>query len=617
MANEQQTQSSSRRGGPLGGGPMGHGFEKAKDFRKTIQRLMGRVAQYRLHLLGVVVCALVSTAFTIIGPRMLGRATTAIFTGLMAKIGGTGGIDFAFVGNILLGLLGLYGASALFAFVQGLLMTGVANRVGYALRRDIAHKLNRLPLQYFESRSIGDTLSRITNDVDALGQGLNQGVAQIITSAATIAGVLWMMLGINVWMTLAALLMLPLSAMIIGVVMKRSQRYFHDQQQHLGRLNGQIEEVFGGLLVIKAFNRQRDVSETFDAVNTELHDSAWRAQAYAGLMHPAMNFIGNLGYVVVAIMGGYLSMRRVIEVGDIQAFIQYVRNFTQPIAQLAQIGNMLQSMAAAAERAFELLDEPEETQAGDPLPNDGVVGDVAFSGVRFGYDAQKPVIKNFTAQIRPGQKIAIVGPTGAGKTTLVKLLMRFYDVDEGSIAIDGRDIRAYERNGLRGLFAMVLQDTWLFHGTIMENIRYGRLDATDEEVVAAARAAYAHHFIQTLPGGYNMVVNEETTNLSQGQKQLLTIARAILADNPILILDEATSSVDTRTEQRIQQAMDNLMRGRTSFIIAHRLSTIKNADLILVIDEGDIAEQGTHEALLAKGGLYAALYQSQFEPAEA
>ncbi len=617
MANEQKREPSKMRGMGPGGGPMRHGFEKAKDFKGTIKKLMARMTEYRWALAAVVACAILSTAFNIIGPTVLGQATTTIFTGLVAKISGTGGIDFAAIGRILLILLSLYGVSAGFSFVQGVVMTGVSNRVTYRIRRDISDKINRLPLKYFESRTYGETLSRVTNDVDTLGQSLNQSLTQLITSIATIIGVFIMMLRINVWMTLLVLCMLPLSALFIGAVMKRSQKYFRAQQSNLAKVNGQVEEIYGGLNIVKAFNKQESVIETFDQINDELYQSAWRSQAFSGMMHPVMNFIGNLGYVAVAILGGFLSMRGIISVGDIQAFIQYVRNFTQPIAQIAQVGNMMQSMAAAAERAFEFLGEEEEPQQVDnPVPVDNIDGNVSFAHVRFGYDAEQPVIHDFSANIHRGQKIAIVGPTGAGKTTIVKLLMRFYDVDGGSIAVDGHDLRMFERNDLRQIFGMVLQDTWLFNGTVMENIRYGRLDATDEEVIEAAKAAHVHHFILTQPEGYNMVINEETTNLSQGQKQLLTIARTILADNRVLILDEATSSVDTRTEQQIQNAMDNLMKGRTSFVIAHRLSTIKNADLILVINDGDIIEQGTHDELLAKGGFYADLYQSQFETVE-
>ena len=615
MQNNQRRPSGSRPMGP--GGPMGHGFEKAKDFRGTIKKLLGRLAQFKVQLAGVFFCAILSTVFTIVGPTILGNATTTIFNGLVAKISGTGGIDLAAIGRILLSVLVLYGISSLFSFVQGYLMAGVSNRATYGLRRDISEKLNRLPLKFFESRTHGEILSRVTNDIDTLGQGLSQSLTQLVTSAATIIGVFIMMLRINVWMTLLVLLMLPLSTLIIGFVMKRSQKYFRAQQQNLGLVNGQVEEVYGGLNIVKAFNKQDSVSKTFDSINAQLYDSAWRSQAFSGMMMPVMQFIGNLGYVAVAILGGYLSMRNVIAVGDIQAFIQYSRNFTQPITQIAQITNMMQSTAAAAERVFEVLDEPEEQQiAENAQPTEGIQGNVRFSHVRFGYDPEKPVIHDFSASIRSGQQVAIVGPTGAGKTTLVKLLMRFYDVDSGNIEVDGHDLRRFNRNDLRQLFGMVLQDTWLFNGTIMENIRYGRLEATDEEVIEAAKAANVHHFILTQPDGYNMVINEETTNLSQGQKQLLTIARAILANNPILILDEATSSVDTRTEHRIQRAMDNLTHGRTSFVIAHRLSTIRDADLILVINDGDIIEQGTHEELLAKNGFYANLYQSQFESAE-
>jgi len=593
---------------------MHFGLEKAKDFRGSVSKLAKRLSQYRVALFGVFLCAILSTVFTIVGPSILGRATTTIFTGLVSKISGTGSIDFGAISKILTMVLVLYGVSSLFSFVQGYLMTGISNNVTYTLRRDISQKINRLPLKYFESRTHGEILSRVTNDVDTLGQSLSQSLAQIVTSLATIIGVFVMMLRINVWMTFMVLLILPLSGVIIGLVMKRSQKYFRAQQQNLGLVNGQVEEVFGGLNIVKAFNKQDSVERTFDSINAKLYDSAWRSQAFSGMMMPVMQFIGNIGYVLVAIMGGYLSMRNIITVGDIQAFIQYSRSFTQPVQQIAQISNMLQSMAAAAERVYEFLEEPQEQQETENAKStDGIEGNVRFSHVRFGYDLETPVIHDFSAEINKGQKVAIVGPTGAGKTTIVKLLMRFYDVDSGSIQVDGNDLREFNRNALRQLFGMVLQDAWLFSGTIMEYIRYGRLDATDEEVMEAAKAANVHHFIQTQPDGYNMVINEETTNLSSGQKQLLTIARAILADNRILILDEATSSVDTRTEHRIQQAMDTLMQGRTSFVIAHRLSTIKNADLILVMNDGDIIEQGTHEELLLKSGFYADLYQSQFE----
>ena len=618
MANEQGQSAQRRPARPRGFGPGGHmqGVEKAKDFQGTIKKLMQHMSQYRMQLFAVAICAILSTVFNIIGPTVLGQATTTIYTGLVAKISGTGGIDFAAIGQLLLTLLLLYGISAAFSFIQGVLMTGVSNRVTYRIRRDISAKINRLPLKYFESRTYGETLSRVTNDVDTMGQGLNQSLTQLVTSVATIIGVFVMMLRINVWMTLAVLLILPLSVGIIGMVMKRSQKYFRAQQSTLAKINGQVEEVYGGLNIVKAFNRQDDMAKTFDAVNDQLYDSAWRSQTFSGVMMPVMQFIGNLGYVVVAILGGYLTITGAIMVGEIQAFIQYVRNFTQPIQQIAQVTNMMQSMAAAAERAFEFLDEEEEQQQlENPAPVQNIQGNVEFSHVRFGYNPDQPVIHDFSAGIQKGQKVAIVGPTGAGKTTIVKLLMRFYDVDGGSIAVDGHDLRSFERNDLRQVFGMVLQDTWLFNGTVMENIRYGRLDATDEEVMQAAKAAHVHHFILTQPDGYNMTINEETTNLSQGQRQLLTIARAILADNRILILDEATSSVDTRTEQLIQRAMDNLMQGRTSFVIAHRLSTIKNADRILVINDGDIIEQGTHQELLEKQGFYADLYQSQFEAA--
>ena len=549
------------------------------------------------------------------GPKILGKATTELFNGLVAKVNGTGGIDFDKIGKILLWTLGLYLCSAAFSFVQGFIMTGISNDVSYSLRKDISGKMNRLPMKYYESRTYGEVLSRITNDVDTLQQGLNQSITQLITSVTTLIGVFIMMLSINVWMTLCALLILPCSMFIISKVMKRSQKYFRQQQKYLGDVNGQVEEVYAGQNIVKAFNKEDAVMATFEETNKKLYESGWKSQFFSGMMMPIMQFVGNIGYVMVALLGGFMTIKGAIEVGDIQSFFQYIRNFTQPVQQIAQVTNMMQSAAAASERVFEFLEEEEEEQTVEhPVTlENGVEGHVTFEHVSFGYRPDQIIIKDFSEQVQPGQKIAIVGPTGAGKTTLVKLLMRFYDVNSGRILIDGHDIREFDRRNLRECFGMVLQDTWLFNGTIMENIRYGRLDATDEEVIAAAKAAHAHRFIQTLPEGYNTVLNEEASNVSQGQKQLLTIARAILADNRLLILDEATSSVDTRTEERIQKAMDNLMKGRTSFVIAHRLSTIKDADVILVMKDGDIIEQGNHEELLAMNGFYANLYNSQFE----
>jgi len=559
-----------------------------------------------------------STVFSVIGPKVLGKATTALSEGLVKKIGGTGGIDFGKIGTILIFVLCLYAASAVFNFVQGWIMTGVSQKVCYRLRKEISEKINRMPMKYFESRTYGEVLSRITNDVDTLGMGLNQSITTIITSVATMIGVLVMMLSISPLMTIIAIVILPISVGLVSFVVKKSQSYFKTQQEYLGHINGQIEETYGGHMVVKSFNKEKDMVDTFDKTNAVLYSSAWKSQFFSGMMQPIMMFVGNLGYAGVALSGGMLAINGVITIGDIQAFIQYVKNFTQPITQIAQVINQVQSMAAASERVFEFLEEEEEEQiAANPVPTDNIRGEVEFKHVKFGYKEDQIIIKDFCANVKPGQKVAIVGPTGAGKTTMVKLLMRFYVVNSGEILIDGHNIKDFNRRELRDAFGMVLQDTWLYKDTIMENIRYGKLDATDEEVIAAAKAAHAHHFIETLPGGYNMELNEDASNVSQGQKQLLTIARAILADNPILILDEATSSVDTRTEIQIQNAMDNLMKGRTSFVIAHRLSTIKDADIILVMKEGDIVEQGNHEELLAKGGFYADLYNSQFEEAEA
>ena len=588
--------------------------DKAKDFKGTLKKLVRYMSAFKVHMIFVALFAVCGTIFNIAGPKILGKATTEIFNGLVSKVSGGSGMDFGKIGQILLMTLGLYVISALCSFIQGLIMTGVSQKTTYRLRKEISEKINRMPMNYFDTKPVGEILSRVTNDVDTLGQSLNQSATQLITSVTTIIGVLVMMLSISPLMTLVAVLILPVSVLLLSFVMKHSQRYFRGQQEYLGNVNGQVEEIYSGHNIIKAFNKEEDVIREFNATNDKLYDSAWKSQFFSGMMMPVMQFIGNLGYVTVAILGGYLTIKNAIEVGDIQSFIQYVRNFTQPIQQVAQVANMLQSTAAASERVFEFLDEEEEDQTvPDPVSVEGLQGNVEFDHVHFGYNPDKIIINDFSAKVEEGQKIAIVGPTGAGKTTMIKLLMRFYDVNSGAIKVDGHDVKDFNRSELRQMFGMVLQDTWLFHGTIMENIRYGRLDATDEEVIQAAKAAHVHRFVQTLPGGYNMELNEEASNVSQGQKQLLTIARAILADPKILILDEATSSVDTRTEVLIQKAMDNLMKGRTSFIIAHRLSTIRDADLILVMREGDIVEQGTHEELLAKGGFYADLYNSQFE----
>ena len=596
------------------GGRHGMSTEKAKDFKGTMKKLMGYLAQYKIGLLLVVIFAIGSTIFNIAGPKILGKATTELFHGLISKVSGGSGIDFDKIAKILIGLMCLYVCSALFSFIQGYIMTGVSQKLTYRMRKEISEKIDRLPMGYFDKMTHGEILSRITNDVDTLSQSLNQSATQVITSVATIIGVLVMMLSISPLMTVIAILILPLSMGLIGMIVKRSQRYFKEQQEYLGYVNGQVEEVYGGHNIVKAFNKEDDVIDEFDRDNERLYRSAWKSQFLSGMMMPIMQFVGNLGYVAVVILGGYLAIKKTIEVGDIQSFIQYVRNFTQPIQQVAQVANMLQSTAAASERVFEFLGEPEEEAAPEnPVVLKNPEGAVEFEHVHFGYNPEHTIIHDFSVKVEPGQKIAIVGPTGAGKTTMVKLLMRFYDVSGGSIKVDGHDIREFDRGELRRMFGMVLQDTWLFKGSIEDNIRYGKLDATHEDVVKAADAAYAHRFIQTLPGGYGMELNEEASNVSQGQKQLLTIARAILADPKILILDEATSSVDTRTEVRIQKAMDNLMKGRTSFIIAHRLSTIRDADLILVMKEGDIGEMGRHEELLAKNGFYADLYNSQFE----
>ena len=608
-------QRTRRPHGPMGG--PGRGMmpgEKPKDFKNSIEKLVRYLGRYWYAIVAVMIFAAVSTVFSVAGPKVMARATNALVEGLGKKIAGTGSIDFTYIAKVLLFTLGLYICSAVFSFIQGMIMTGITQKTCYRMRKEISEKINRMPMKYFESRTYGEVLSRITNDVDTLGQSLNQSVTQIITSVATLVGTLVMMISISGIMTLISLVILPVSAILISFIIKHSQKYFRQQQEYLGHINGQVEEVYGGHLVVQAYNKQESTIKKFEDTNQILFQSAWKSQFLSGLMQPIMQFVGNLGYVGVAISGGLLAIRGTIGVGEIQAFIQYVRNFTQPIQQIAQVANMLQSMSAASERVFEFLDEEEEELTVEHAVHlDHVDGYVDFSHVSFGYNAGQIIIRDFSAHVTPGQKIAIVGPTGAGKTTMVKLLMRFYDVTGGAIQVDGHDIRDFNRQELRDAFGMVLQDTWLFKGSIMENIRYGRLDATDEEVIEAAKAAHAHHFIQTLPGGYQMELNEDASNVSQGQKQLLTIARAILADNPILILDEATSSVDTRTEVRIQKALDNLMRGRTSFIIAHRLSTIRNADLILVMKDGDIIEQGTHEQLLVQKGFYADLYNSQFE----
>nr|WP_243473986.1 ABC transporter ATP-binding protein [Schnuerera ultunensis] len=595
-------------------------FDKPKNFRETFRKLLNYLRPYRIKLIVVIVFAIGSAAFSIVGPKILGKGTTKIFEGLVGKVSGIpgSGIDFQYIGNIISILIGLYLISALFSYIQGFIVTGVAQRISYNLRKEISKKINRLPLKYFDTNTHGDVLSRVTNDVDTVSQTLNQSMSQIITSATTLIGVLIMMISISIRMTIAALLILPISMFLVLSIVKRSQKYFKVQQESLGRVNGHIEEVYGGHNIMKAFNAEETEIEEFRGINGDLYNSAWKAQFLSGMMHPIMMFIGNLGYVVVSILGGWLAIRGAIEVGDILSFIQYIRSFTQPIAQVAQISNVLQSTVAAAERVFEFLEEDEEIEESEtPVKLKNIEGRVKFENVIFGYDEDKIIIKNFSANIEPGQKVAIVGPTGAGKTTIVKLLMRFYELNEGRILVDGQDIKDFTREDLRNNFGMVLQDTWLFSGTIMENIRYGRLDATDDEVINAAKLAYAHRFIQTLPNGYNMVINEEADNISQGQKQLLTIARAILSDPKILILDEATSSVDTRTEILIQKAMENLMKGRTSFVIAHRLSTIRDADLILVMRDGDIIEQGNHKELLDKNGFYAELYNSQFEEPEA
>ena len=616
----------ARRGhGPMGPGPVVG--EKAKNFKGSIKKLFIYLAKYKFAFLFVIIFAIGSTIFSIIGPTILGNATTSIYNGLMSKISGGSGIDFGELGGILLTLGGLYVTSAVFSFIQGFITSGISQKMTYRMRREISEKINRLPMNYYDTKTHGEILSRVTNDVDTLSQSLNQSMTQLITSVATVIGVLVMMLRISVLMTVVALIIMPISVVMVSLIVKKSQKYFKQQQEYLGHINGQVEEVFGGHNVIKAFNKEEDTLRVFRDTNEILYHSAWKSQFLSGMMQPIMSFVGNLSYVAVSILGGYLALVGTIEVGQIQSFIQYVRSFNQPIAQLAQVANMLQSTAAAAERIFEFLDEEEEEQFSSHHPTvkdyltgmdrdvriPELEGRVTFDHVKFGYLPDKIIVHDFSAKVKFGQKIAIVGPTGAGKTTMIKLLMRFYDVNDGAVLIDDYNVKDFDRSELREMFGMVLQDTWLFHGTIRENIRYGRLDATNDEVVAAAKAAHAHHFISALPGGYDMVLDEEASNISQGQKQLLTIARAILANNRILILDEATSSVDTRTEQRIQKAMNNLMKGRTSFVIAHRLSTIRDADLILVMKDGDIIEQGNHNQLMAQNGFYAQLYLSQFE----
>ena len=597
-------------------GHMGPGGanEKAKDFKGTLKKLLHYMSVFKVQMAFIVIFAICGTVFDIVGPKILGKATTEIYNGLVSKVSGGSGMDFGRIGQILLMTLGLYLISALCSFIQGYLMTGVSQKTTYRLRKEISEKINRMPMNYFDTKPVGEVLSRVPNDIDTLGQSLNQSATQMITSVTTLIGVLAMMLSISPLMTLATLVILPVSMILISFVMKHSQKYFRGQQEYLGNVNGQVEEIYSGHNIIKAFNKEEDVIREFDTTNDRLYDSAWRSQFFSGMMMPIMQFIGNLGYVVVAILGGFLAIRKTIEVGDIQSFIQYVKRFTQPIQQIAQVANMLQMTAAASERVFEFLEEEEEDQTVEhPVSVENLEGNVSFDHVHFGYNADKIIVNDFSAEVKEGQKIAIVGPTGAGKTTMIKLLMRFYDVNSGAIKIDGHDVRDFNRSELREMFGMVLQDTWLFNGSIRDNIKYGKLDATDEEVIQAAKAAHVHQFVKTLPGGYDMELNEEANNVSQGQKQLLTIARAILADPKILILDEATSSVDTRTEVLIQKAMDNLMKGRTSFVIAHRLSTIRDADMILVMKDGDIVEQGNHEELLAKGGFYADLYNSQFE----
>ena len=619
MSNMEK--KSKRPMGPGGrhGGPMGSG-EKAKDFKGTMKKLGSYLAEYKVSMIFVLIFAIIGTIFSIVGPKILGKATTKIFEGLVEKVTGVdgGGIDFDYIARILLILVGLYVISLLFSAVQGYVMSGIAQKVSYKLRDELSKKINRMPMKYFDTKTHGEVLSRVTNDIDTLSQSLNQSLSQLITSVTLIIGVLAMMISISWVMTIAALLTFPVSIGLMKFAIGKSQKHFKTQQEYLGHINGQVEEVYGGHNVVKVFNGEEDALETFNQMNNKLYESAWKSQFLSGMMMPIMVFVGNLGYVVVAILGGYLAIKSTIKVGDIQSFIQYVRILNQPVSQIAQIANLMQSTAAAAERVFEFLEEEEEEQfVQNPVSTENLDGRVEFKNVHFGYKEDKTIINDFSVKVKPGQKVAIVGPTGAGKTTIIKLLMRFYDVNSGEILVDGNNIKDFNRGELRNMFGMVLQDTWLFNGSIKDNIRYGRLNATDEDVINAAKAAHVHHFVKTLPDGYNMELNEEASNISQGQKQLLTIARAILADPRILILDEATSSVDTRTEVLIQKAMDNLMKGRTSFVIAHRLSTIKNADVILVMRDGDIVEQGNHEELLKADGFYADLYNSQFERVEA
>ena len=621
MSNNETTQKPPvmKGHGPMGGGPRGaHGpVEKAKDFNGTIKKLGKTLSKYKIAIIIVMIFAIGSTVFSIVGPKILGNATTEIYTGLMNKINGTGGIDFNKIGKIILWVVGLYGTSALFNLIQSYIMAGVAQKVTYKMRNDLTHKINKLPMKYFDKRTNGEVLSIITNDIDTLSTGLNQSITQIITSICTIIGILVMMFSISWEMTIVSLLILPISAIILKKVIGKSQKYFVKQQEYLGHVNGQVEEVYSGHNIVKVFGREKEAIKEFEKENTELYKSGWRSQFLSGLMYPLMNFVGNVGYVAVAILGGYFAVKGRITVGNIQSFIQYNKQFTQPIGQVAQISSTIQSMIAAAERIFEFLEENEEPEdVKNPVSTENLAGNIKFEHVHFGYDPEKTIINDFNADVKDGQKIAIVGPTGAGKTTMVKLLMRFYDVNSGAILVDGHNIKDFKRGELRKMFGMVLQDTWLYGGTIRDNIKYSNPEATDSEVIEAAKAAHVHHYIKTLSNGYDAKINEESTNISAGQKQLLTIARVILANPKILILDEATSSIDTRTEQQIQSAMDNLMKGRTSFIIAHRLSTIKNADLILVMDHGDIVEQGNHEELLAKDGFYAKLYNSQFEETE-
>ncbi|MFZ2539784.1 MAG: ABC transporter ATP-binding protein [Oscillospiraceae bacterium] len=613
MSNNEKKPSGGPGGhGPMGG--MGMAVEKPKDFKKTFKALVKYLSAYRIAIIFVVLFAVGSTVFTIVGPQILGDATTEIFNGIVGKISGGAGIDFDAIGKIMILLIGLYLISALFSFIQGYIMTGVSQKITYKMRKELAEKINRMPMNYFDTKTHGEVLSRFTNDVDTLSQSLNQSMTQIITSVCAIIGILFMMIRISFPMTIIALLILPISILMIAGIIKKSQKYFKQQQEYLGNVNGQVEEVYGGHSIVKVFNSEKKVVEEFNGANKKLYNSAWKSQFLSGMMMPIMSFVGNIGYVAVSIVGGYLAIKGTITVGNIQSFIQYTKSFTMPITQVAQVSNMLQSTIAAAERVFEFLNEKEEDQTVEnPTSINGLSGNVQFRDIKFGYSEDKTIIKKFNAEVNDGQKVAIVGPTGAGKTTMIKLLMRFYDVNDGAIMVDGHDVKSFNRSELRQMFGMVLQETWLFNGSIMENIRYGRLDATDEEVIAAAKAAHVHHFVMTLPDGYNMVLNEEASNVSQGQKQLLTIARAILANPKILILDEATSSVDTRTEIRIQKAMNNLMSGRTSFVIAHRLSTIKDADLILVMNEGDIIEQGNHSELMTQNGFYTQLYNSQFE----